>query len=333
MIALADMIEAGVWLFVCVVNVFLAGLFAGMETGAYLINRVRLELQAEAGRPRAKQVRAFLHDPNNVLATLLIGTNIHQYIAAFAVSALFVLAGHEDNAEWYTLAVTTPLLFVFKDSLPKNLFQRLPEKLVYSSVVPMRGFDLLFKCTGLTYLVRGFAHVLLRLLGRQAAGPQSFLGHEALLAVVAEGHAAGALTGAQREMADRVMHISRVHVADVLQPMETVARAPAEVSREEFLRRVARRNYSRLPLLDENQRVTGVVDVYDVLTDQTDRPIHVHAVEPLIVEAEQTVTQALYTMQRAKRCFAVVADAAGRHVGIITIKDLVEEIVGELDAW
>jgi putative hemolysin len=332
MIATADILAGVIWLAVCAGNVLLAGWFAGMETGAYLVNRVRLELQAEAGRKRAKQVRAFLHDPNNVLATLLIGTNIHQYIAAFAVSALFVLAGYEDNAEWYTLAVTTPLLFVFKDSLPKNLFQRMPEKLVYRTIWPMRCFGLLYKLCGLTYLVRGFAWVLLRLLGKTAAQPQSLLGHEALLAVVAEGHAAGALTGAQREMADRVMHISHVRVADVLQPMEQVLSAPAGVSREEFLRRITERNHSRLPLLDENHRVTGVVDVYDVLTDRTDRPIRVYAVEPLIVSADQTVTEALYAMQHARRSLAVV-EAGGKHVGIITIKDLVEEIVGELAAW
>jgi len=208
----------------------------------------------------------------------------------------------------------------------------MPEKLVYRAIWPIRGFDLLYKVCGLTYLVRGFAWVLLRLLGRTAAQPQSLLGHEALLAVVAEGHAAGALTGAQREMADRVMHISRVRVADVLQPMERVIQAPADVSREEFLQRIAERNYSRLPLLDAEGRVTGVVDVYDVLTDRTDRPIHVYAVDPLIVSADLTVTEALYAMQHARRSFAVV-EAGEKHVGIITIKDLVEEIVGELDAW
>jgi len=332
MIAMSDMIVAGIWTLVCVVNVLLAGLFAGMETGSYLINRVRLELQAEAGRPRAKQVKAFLHNPNHLLSTLLTGTNVHHYFATFSVSALFVLAGYGKNAEWYTIMVAAPMLFVFADSLPKHLFQRAPERFVYAVIWPMRCFDLLFKICGLTYLVRGFASILLRLLGRTAAQPQTFLGHEALLAVVAEGHAAGALTGAQREMADRVMHISRVRVADVLQPMERVAHAPDDVSREEFLRRVAERNYSRLPLLDADGRVTGVVDVYDVLTDEAERPIHVYAVEPLIVSANLTVTQALYAMQHARRSLAVV-ESDGKHVGIITIKDLVEEIVGELAAW
>lgn len=326
------MIACGIWLLVCVVNVLLAGLFAGMETGSYLLNRVRLELQVEAGKPKSGQVRAFLHNPNNVLATLLIGTNIHQYLAAFSVSALFVMAGYEENAEWYTLAVTTPLLFIFSESLPKNLFQRMPERLVYAGILPMRLFALLFKLFGLSYLVRGVSKGLLLLLGRNSAQPKSLLGHEALLAVMAEGHAAGALTGAQREMADRVMHIARVCVADVLQPMDKVLKAPQDVSREEFLQRIAERNYSRLPLLDKQGRVTGVVDVYDVLTDRTDRPIHVYAVEPLILPADQTVTQALYAMQQARRSFAVV-ESDGKHVGIITIKDLVEEIVGELAAW
>jgi len=332
MIGLSNILLDGIWLLVCLGNVVLAGLFAGMETGSYLLNRVRLELQAEAGLPRARSVKAFLHNPNHVLATLLIGTNVNHYLATFSVSAMFVLAGHEHNAEWYTLAITTPLLFIFADSLPKNLFQRSPEKLVYSSIWTMRFFDLLFKACGLTYLVRGFSRALLWLLGRSAAQPRNLLGHEALLAVVAEGYAAGALTGAQREMANRVMHISRVRVADVLQPMDRVMSVPTDVSREEFLPRIAERNYSRLPMCNAEGQIVGVVDVNDVLTDRAERPIHVYAVEPLIVSANLSVTQALYAMQHAKRSFAVV-ESGGKHIGIITIKDLVEEIVGELAAW
>jgi CBS domain containing-hemolysin-like protein len=88
-----------------------------------------------------------------------------------------------------------------------------------------------------------------------------------------------------------------------------------------------------LPIVDEAGQVTGVVDIYDVLTDEKSQPIQVHSLEPLVVPATATVTDALYTMQHACRSFAIAADEEGRHVGIITIKDLVEEIVGELDAW
>lgn len=330
MIAATGSIVFAFWLFVAAANIVLSGMFAGMETGAYLLNRVRLELQAEAGRPRARGLRAFLHDPNHLLATLLMGTNIHQYAATFAVSVLFVMVGREKHAEWYTLAVTTPLLFVFKDSLPKNFFQRSPERLVYTVIPWVRTFDALYKTIGLTYLVRAFAHGLLRLLGRTAARPTNLLGHEALQSILAEGHAVSALTGAQREMADRVLRIGEVHVADVYHPMERVLSAPGEIARDEFLRRAAEQDYSSVLLRNADGGIIGVVDVHDVLMDPADRPISVHAREPLVISSATTVTRAMYILQRARQSLAVVADETGKPIGIVTMKDLVEVIVGEL---
>lgn len=327
--------DIGIWVFwlvLCVVNTLLAGMFAGAETGMYLISRVRVELRAEAGSKRARILQRFLNHMDNTLAMLLIGTNIHQYVAAFAVSAMFVLSGHEHNAEWYTLAVTTPLLFVFKDSVPKSLFQRIPRKLVYLLAWPLRGADVFYKLVGMTYLVRLFSSGLLRLLGRKRTD-HSLLGHEGLAKVVDEGHASGALTHTQREMADRVMRISHVQVSTAMQPMKNVSAVPADISREGFLDEVRKHNYSRLPVLASDGQVVGVVDVYNVLGDEKQMPIAQWMLPPLVVPTTVNVTQAMYTMQRARRRLAVVIDHQGQHVGILTMKDLVEEIVGELGAW
>ena len=79
--------------------------------------------------------------------------------------------------------------------------------------------------------------------------------------------------------------------------------------------------------------MAGILDVYAVMLDEAGQPPARHATEPLIMPAETTVTDALYQMQRRPAAMAVVADSEGVHVGIATVKDLVEEIVGELEAW
>ncbi len=331
MIAITEQLAWFIWLLVCAVNIVLAGAFAGMETGVYMVNKVRVELRAEAGSRPARALRKLMRNGDDILAMLLIGENIHQYLAAFAVSAMFVLGGRGEHAEWYVLGVTTPLLFVFKDSVPKNVFRRMPETLTYRLARPMLLADVLLKVTGLTYLVRVFSGGLLRLLGRKRV-THSLFGHEALASVVAEGHAAGTLTLSQRDMAHRVMNISRVRLTDVLCPMDRVVSAPPDESREDFLRRIHQHDYSRLPLIAPDGRVVGVVDVYDVLNDDDARPIVEWMIDPLVIPADVNVTQALYTMQRAK-CSLAIINEGGKHVGIITIKDLVEEIVGELEAW
>ena len=88
-----------------------------------------------------------------------------------------------------------------------------------------------------------------------------------------------------------------------------------------------------LPLINPEGQVVGVVDIYDVLRDDAGRPIAEWMVDPLVIPADVNVIQALYTMQKAKCSLAIVINEGGRHIGIVTIKDLVEEIVGELEEW
>ena len=90
----------------------LAGLLAGMETGIYVLNRIRLDLRSEAGGADARKLRAMLDRPEHLLAVLLVGNNLAVYWATFAVSAMLVLAGHREHVELYALAVTAPLLLV-----------------------------------------------------------------------------------------------------------------------------------------------------------------------------------------------------------------------------
>jgi CBS domain containing-hemolysin-like protein len=321
-----------IWAAVLAGNLLMSFFYSGMETGIYVINKIRVELRAESGSRSAYHLHRMLRKPNSLLVTLLIGNNIHNYLATFAVSAMFLLGGAGEHAEWYALAVSTPLLFVFGDSISKNVFQRTAETNVYRLLWLLRIAQGLFIVTGLNPLIRLFGGGLMRLLGRKTP-PRGQLGHEGLAAVLAEGQASGALTYSQTRMADRVMQLERVRLADVLQPMEKVFALPAGISREEFNRRITEHNYSRMPMLDADNQVAGVVDIYDVLADEADRPPAELMTPPLILRNEQRVNEALYNLQRARRSLAVVADRHARHVGIITVKDLVEEIVGELEAW
>lgn len=331
MIALAENILWLLWPAVLVVNVGLSGCYSGLEMGVYCANKIRIELRAEAGGRSARILRKMLTSSDNLLAVLLIGTNIHQYLATFAVSAMLVLAGLADHAELYTLLIITPVMFVFGDSVPKIVFQRLGSQ-VYRFAWFLKLADIVFKCIGLSYLVRLVSGGLLRLLGRRQE-TVSLLGHEGLAAVLAEGRASGALTLSQTNMAHRVMNITQVNLGDVLQPLNEVISAPRNISRAEFLIIVCEHDYSRIPLLDEAGQVSGVVDVYDVLADEKELDPEYLMTLPELIPATTNIRGALLRMQRARAVFAIATDQTGGHLGIVTVKDIVEEIVGDLDEW
>ena len=332
MMAMAAAAQWAVWLILLGVCLLTAALMAGMETGIYVLNKLRLDLRSEAGFASAKMLRGMLSRPRWLLAVLLVGNNIGVYGVTFAISAMFVLSGRREHAELYALAVATPLLFVLGESAPKNVFQRLAETLTYRLVGMLASAGTLLSATGLVPLVRGFSWLMLKVL-HIGELPRQPVGREGLAAIVAESHASGALTHMQSIMADRVMNISDVRLGDVMIPMRLVDSAPAGVDVEHLRVLAAWQNHSRLPLLNEAGKVTGIVEVIDILACRSPLLPAEKVREPLVLPSQLGVTEALYRMQRAHAAMGVVHDEAGGHIGIVTIKDLVEEIVGELDAW
>jgi len=320
-----------VWTIVLLIAARLDGLFCGLEIGIYVLNKNRLDLHAEAKRPPAVFLQRMLQRPNDLLAVLLIGTNLCRYLSTFSISAMFVLAGYEARAEWCTMAVATPLLFVATDSVPKSVFRRLGGEAVYRFVWLLKASQVVFKVTGLLGLVTWLSGMLIRLTGAgRDAG--SALSHEGAGALVMEGRASGLLTSFQSAMADRVMRIAQVTVEDVMIPIRRVVAAPREATRDQIVDIVRTQNYSRLPMRDQSGRVVGILNIYDVLAADEHVAPAAHMTEPLILSAELNVHEALFKMRGAREAMAVV-EHAGRHVGIVTIKDLVEEIVGELEDW
>ena len=134
-------------------------------------------------------------------------------------------------------------------------------------------------------------------------------------------------------MADRVMRIADVRLADIMMPLTKAVTAEVNVSRERLINLMRESDFSRLPLLDSTASVAGIVDIYNILAvDQDTQPCQ-HMTPPLLLEGDLHVNETLYRMQKARVGMAIVLDAAGHHVGMITTKDLLEEIVGELQAW
>jgi len=324
------------WLAVSVfllLMILLGALYSATETGVYMLNRMRLDLNAEEGNVRAGRLRRLLGNMNNVLAVLLIGSNVSEYFATFAISAMFVMGGAE-NAEWLTLVVATLVLFVLDSAVPKSVAQRFGDGLTVRLSLFLWLSHVFYNAIGLAGLVRGVSWGLMRLFRRSPRLPRhTLLSHDVLPALVAEGQASGVLTHQQSIMADRIMHIEEKFLRDVMIAMPRVVKAPVNVWRVEVIELLRAQNHWRLPLMDPHGQVAGVLDLYDVLLGPPDQEPSRCMTEPLVLQEHLPVTEALYHMQRHRRVMAVVGNKSGKHTGIVTIKDLVEEIVGELDVW
>jgi CBS domain containing-hemolysin-like protein len=155
-----------------------------------------------------------------------------------------------------------------------------------------------------------------------------------MLRMLEEGAASGGLSRVQRDLISRVMNASQVRVASVMIARARAATVPIDLPREEFLRIARMAHFSRLPVWrGDPRRMVGFVSVFNVLTDEQKQPIATHIEQVAVLAPSDRVPAALLKMQQARAPLAIVEDRPGQCVGILTIKDLVEEIVGELEAW
>lgn len=312
----------------------LSFLYSGSETGAYVVNKMRLDLRAEAGQRSARRLASVLREPGVVLNVVLIGNNLANYIASAGIVLLLTQYGW-NHPQWWAVAILTPILVVFCEMLPKNLFQRHGETLAYA----VSGFLLLsrrvYGWVGLVPLTRGLTALMLKLAGRKLKPTEDPLGSRARLAsILAEGQASGVLTHAQSIMADRVINLGRLRMRDVMVPLERAALAEEGVTPDQFRQLLRERGHARYGVYaGRRDNVIGVLSVYDVLLDLDQAAPATRMTTPLMLKDSYGVIEALVQLQKRHESIGFVVDDPGRCVGLVTVKDLVEEIVGELQDW
>jgi len=332
--AMPMMVQIPLGVLAMLAGVLAAATLAGLETGTYVLNRVRLDLRAARGDRQARRLQRLLARPQELLSALLISTNTAHFLTTTTAVAMLTLAG-VGAAGAYTTLIVAPVLFVLGDVVPKNVFRRFSETLTYRLSGVAAAATLVCRWTGLSLLVTGFSRALLLLRGRKNVRPVAGGAHRRIDDVLAEGHAHGALTLFQSRMASRVVGIGGTGVTDVMVPLRRVTSLPADCSREAFNTFVAGQNSTRLPMwAGTAEKIVGIVNIYDVLldVDPSATPAQ-HMRDPFPLPATMDVAEALITLQRAHRAMGVVTGEGRGVVGIVTIKDLVEEIVGELEAW
>jgi putative hemolysin len=252
------------------------------------------------------------------------------------VTALLLRAAVSGSlAEIYATAIVTPIILVFGGVLPKDWFQRRSDQLMYALALPLKWCWRVACWIGVVWLLRTLTRGLLqRIDPLRASGERDLLPRSRIRRLLREGAVSGGLTTFQRDTLERVMDISNVRVANVMVPRRRAAIVPIDIPRDDLLRIARMAHFSRLPVYrDDPRRIVGILNVYHVLTDRQERPIAEYLQPATYVQVGETVPAALLELQRSREVMGIVVDPAGNCLGLFTIKDLVEEIVGELAAW
>lgn len=322
------MIDAWFWINLLLVAVFvgLEGFFSGSEIAIISANRIRLRHRADHGDRRAQHLLDLLEVPDQLLATTLVGTNISVVVATtLATVALIRLFGAA--GELYALLLMWPLVLVFGEIVPKTIFQENADRAALLVIRPLRWAMVAFR--PISTVVGGVARLL---VARKAPARSPFVTKEEIESLVHGAEREVDLEVGERLMIRRIFEFGDTPVKEVMVPLVNLVAVPADATTETVIDKVVTSGFSRIPVYrDEIYHIIGLINAFDLLI----LPENVSTVEDIIrpvhyVPEAKRKDDLLRELQQEKMHMAVVVDEYGGAVGIATIEDLLEEIVGEI---
>lgn len=332
------------WWSLIVVGLGGTALCAGTETGIYTLNRVRLSIRVAAGGARgrtANLLKGELDQPDRAIATLLIANTLCGSLVATGIGELLTAAGWSESAAIaLNVVILTPALVILGEIVPKELFRAEADRLTYRVASFLVVARLLLTWIGVIPLVGVMVHGASRALG---LGEDVHLGtaRERIAALLKEGARHGVLSEAQTTLLDRALALRNTAVADEMQPWAKVRAIAEGADRARLLQLLAQHPFSRFPVADGAGRVIGTVEHLDICLNPG-KAIADLMRPPVFLPPEMPVREALLALGRAGAKMAVVqqtSPATGggvggvRPLGIVTAKDLIEPLTGELAAW
>ncbi|MSR29673.1 MAG: DUF21 domain-containing protein [Phycisphaerales bacterium] len=325
-----------IWLIaLAVLSVIACGLLAGMETGVYTINRVRLAVRAGQGSKSARRLRDEILHSNRLLATLLVGVNFaHAGMSAVVTAMLVPLELGPLKETIINTALVMPIALLMGDAIPKELFRVFGNSWMYGCSWILVVLRVALQWTGLVPLVRILGESTTRLLGgRHDQGEPE---RKRILETLREGHRSGVIGDTHLEMADRVFGLSDRPVGECAVPWRKVVPVPATASvaeREWILRHWGCARFPVVVASAGRVSVVGIVSALDLLLEPSKSPSELARVA-LVIPPSTSVLEAARRMRLARTPMAIVGDGAqDGPVGIVTLKDVLEPVVGTSPAW
>lgn len=310
----------------------LSAFFSGSETALMAINRYRLRHAARQGHRGAVLASRLLERPDRLIGLILLGNNLVNVLASMLTTLIALRLSPDDTALAVAAGLLTLVLLIFSEVAPKTLAALHPERLAYPAAYVYTG--LLKVGWPVVFLVNLLANTLLRLIGvKPDQGGSWGLTREELLTVVKE--AGGLLPGRHRSMLVNVLQLEHATVEDVMVPRNEIAGLDLAEPIEQIRRTLRNAPHTRLPVWREDiDHIVGILHLRRLLNRLVDDSLDHKAIEaamsePYFVPEGTPLTTQLLNFQTRRERMALVVDEYGDLLGLVTLEDILEEIVGE----
>ena len=321
-------------LLIIVIFFILSGFFSGIETGLISLDRLKLEQEAK-GSKKKKQILTFLEKPDLIFGTTLFGTNISVVIVSSLSIFLINILNRKPEiniSEHTATLIIAGFVLIFAELIPKALYRDYPNRLVSKGFPMLKFFSYIF-----TPFVK-FVSILDNLLAKLFKLPQqsrvNFVSREDLSFMLSEAKDDGVLHEDQMEMLEDALEFSELDAENVMIHRTDIVAFPLDTSIEDVISIAKEKGFTRFPVYENDlDNIKGILIIYDLLKQKNHQGLKVLDFIRNAFFAPETmdVNKLLTEMQKEKVSMAIIMDSFGGTAGVITIEDILEEIVGEIE--
>jgi Mg2+/Co2+ transporter CorB len=323
-----------------VVLIFVSAFFSSSETGMMSLNRYRVKHKARAGSRTAQKVLSLLKRPDRLLGVILIGNTFANILASALATVIAVRVFGEAGILIATILLTIVIL-IFAEVTPKTFAAVYPERLAFIVVWPLALLlRLLYPIVWLANLIANGVLWIFRVDVKGSKGSE-ILNKEELRTVVDEAlpeNEKNSQEGRRKDMLLSVLDLERISVEDVMLPRNEIVGVDLNDSMEKIVKQLTASEHTRLPLYYGSiEKVVGIFHLRDALrlldkNKLTKKTIIKCCIEPYFIPEGTALTTQLQKFRERERRMALVVDEYGDIMGLVSVEDILEEIVGELDS-
>ena len=311
-------------IFFCVI---MSAYFSATETAFSSLNKIRLKTMAEDGNKKAARALKLAEDYDGLLSTILIGNNIVNILASSLSTIFFIklLVDNDSLATTLSTITLTIVILIFGEISPKSIAKESPEKFAMFSTPIISTFMVVFK--PLNWVFRQWKKLLNKIFKSEE---DTGITEEELISIIEEAEEDGNLEKSETDLIKSAIEFNELEVGDIFTPRIDITAIKVEASREEIYQVFKESGYSRLPVYNEDlDNIVGILYYKDFFTKDFESITSI--LKPVIfVTKNKNVNELMNELQEKKLHLAVVTDEYGSCAGIVTLEDILEEIVGDI---
>ncbi len=310
---------------VVIICLFMEALFAGSEIALISCDKIKIKTLAQGGSKAAKLALKCFLNIERYVSTALVGINLSLTIAT-VILTFYIRDAYGSGKEFYTVLILSPLVVIFGQVVPKAVSQKRANSMVLWTIYPLWIVSKVF--SPILFVVSLFTKGLLKLVG---STENPFITREELVYAI-EGGGTVPQGGYREKIIRRIFRFSETRTNEIMIPLIQVCALSENTPAKEAVKLIKETGHSRIPIYHERvDNITGMLHAFDLLSAKSDDPIKNFSRTPFYVPEIKPVDELLDEMKRGPAGMAVVVDEYGGAVGVITLEDILEEVVGEIE--